>query len=140
MMRTGGMMNDKMKMLLEKNKDLLTGKAFANFATLMKKGEPHVSPVWIDFDENYILVNTAKGRQKSINVARDPRVALSIQDPNNPYRKILIRGKVIDVTTKGADEHINSLSLRYRGVTPYQKRNPEEIREIIKINPESVSE
>jgi PPOX class probable F420-dependent enzyme len=132
-------MNDEMRSVLEKNQDLLMGKAFANFATVMKKGGPQVSPVWIDYDGTYVLVNTAQGRQKSRNVARDPRVALSIQDPQNPYRKLLIRGKVVEVTTRGAEEHINKLSLRYHGVTPYQKRNPDEIREIIKIKPEHVT-
>ena len=132
-------MNDDIKMFLEKNKDLLTGKTFANFATLMKKGGPQVSPVWIDYDGTYILVNTAQGRQKARNVDRDRRVALSVQDPNDPYRKILIRGKVVEVTTKGADEHINKLSLRYRGTTPYQRRKPDEVREIIKIKPEHVN-
>jgi PPOX class probable F420-dependent enzyme len=132
-------MNDESRILLEKNKDLLTGKAFANFATLMKKGGPQVSPVWIDYDGTYILVNIARDRQKSINVVRDPRVALSIQDPQDPYRKLLIRGKVVEVTTQGADEQINKLSIRYRGVTPYQKRKPDEIREIIKIKPEHIN-
>lgn len=117
----------------------MTGKAFANFATPMKKGGPQVSPVWIDFDGTYILVNTARDRQKSINVARDPRVALSIQDPQDPYRKLLIRGKVVEMTTQEADEQINKLSIRYRGVTPYQKRKPDEIREIIKIKPEHIN-
>jgi PPOX class probable F420-dependent enzyme len=132
-------MNDEMKMLLEKNKDLLTSKTFASFATVMKKGGPQVSPVWIDYDGTYILVNTAEGRQKARNVNRDPRVALSIQDPENPYRKLLIRGKVVEVTTEGADDHINKLSLRYRGTTPYQRRMADEVREIIKIEPEHVN-
>jgi PPOX class probable F420-dependent enzyme len=132
-------MKEEIKAVLEKNKDLLTGKTFAHFATLMKKGAPQVSPVWIDYDGEFILVNTAHGRQKSRNVERDARVALSIQDPQNPYRKIIIRGKVVEITRKGAEEHINALSLRYHGVTPYQKRRPDEIREIIKIMPEHVS-
>ena len=132
-------MNDEIKKILEDNKDLLTGKTYANFATLMKKGGQQVSPVWIDYDGTFILVNTAEGRQKARNVARDPRVALSIQDPQNPYRKILIRGKVIEITTQGAEEHINQLNLRYHGTTPYHKRNAEEIREIIKIRPEHVN-
>jgi PPOX class probable F420-dependent enzyme len=132
-------MNDEMKMLLEKNKDLLIGKTFANFATLMKKGGPQVSPVWIDYDGTYVLVNTAQGRQKARNVDRDPRVALSIQDPENPYRKLLIRGKVVEVTTVGADEHIDKLSLRYRGTTPYLRRKADEVREIIKIKPEHIN-
>jgi PPOX class probable F420-dependent enzyme len=132
-------MNDEMKMLLENNKDLLTGKTFASFATLMKKGGPQVSPVWIDYDGTYVLVNTAQERQKAKNVARDSRVALSIQDPQNPYRKLLIRGKVVEITTQGAEEHINLLNMRYHGTTPYQKRKADEIREIIKIKPDHVS-
>ncbi len=132
-------MNDEMKMLLENNKDLLTGKTFASFATLMKKGGPQVSPVWIDYDGTYVLVNTAQERQKAKNVARDSRVALSIQDPQNPYRKLLIRGKVVEITTQGAEEHINLLNMRYHGTDLYQKRKADEIREIIMIKPEHVS-
>jgi PPOX class probable F420-dependent enzyme len=132
-------MNDQIKEVFDKNMDLLTGKAFANFATLMKKGSPQVSPVWIDYDGEYILVNTAKERQKARNVEQDSRVAISIQDPLNPYRKLLIRGKVVEITTKGAEDHINKLSLRYRGTSPYVKRNKDEVREIIKIKPEHVN-
>jgi PPOX class probable F420-dependent enzyme len=125
--------------LMSKYLDLFSKKAFAHIATLMKSGSPQVSPVWVDYDGKYILVNTAKGRQKYLNVQRDPRVALSIQDPDDPFRKLLVRGKVVEMTEKGADEHIDHLALRYTGVDRYQRRVPGMVRVILKIKPEHIS-
>ena len=79
--------------------DLLTAKtAFANVATLNPDGSPQVTPVWVDFDGTHVLVNTAKGRVKAKNLAREPRVALSIADPENPYRYLGIQGRVVEMT------------------------------------------
>ena len=75
-----------------------TKKAFANLATVMSNGSPQVTPVWFDFDGKYIRVNSAHGRVKDRNMRRDPRVALSILDPDNPYRYLSIRGRVIKIT------------------------------------------
>src|SRR5687767_8677854 len=100
----------------EKFKDLLTTKtAFAHLSTVMPDGQPQVTPVWIDFDGTHILVNSAKGRQKDKNMRREPRVALSIQDPENPYRYLEIRGRVVDVTEDGADQHIDRMAKKYMG-------------------------
>ena len=77
---------------------LLTGKNFAFVATLMKDGSPQITPTWIDFDGKSILINTAEGRIKQKNVSRDPHVAISIVDQNNPYNMVTIRGKVIEQT------------------------------------------
>ncbi len=117
---------------------LLTGKTFAFVATLMKDGTPQITPTWIDFDGKIILINTAEGRVKQKNVSRDPHVAISIVDPNNPYNMVTIRGKVIEQTTNGADEHIDKLAKRYLGVDKYPFRSPNEQRIILKIQPEKV--
>ena len=117
---------------------LLTGKNFAFVATLMKDGTPQITPTWIDYDGKIILVNTAEGRVKQKNVSRDPHVSLSIVDHNNPYDMVTIRGKVIEQTSNGADEHIDKLAKRYLGVDKYPFRAPTEKRVILKIAPEIV--
>src|ERR1700691_6112936 len=100
---------------LEKYSDLFKKKAFANLSTLMKDGSPQVTPVWCDYDGKHVRVNSARGRVKDNNIRRDPRVSLAIQDPENPYRYMEIRGKVVEITQKGADDHINSLAKKYFG-------------------------
>ena len=117
---------------------LLTGKNFAFVATLMKDGSPQITPTWIDFEVDTILINTAEGRTKQKNVSRDQRVAISIVDQNNPYNMVTIRGKVTEQTSKGADEHIDKLAKRYLGVDKYPFRSPTEKRVIIKVTPENV--
>jgi PPOX class probable F420-dependent enzyme len=117
---------------------LFTGKNFAFVATLMKDGTPQITPTWVDFDGKTILINTAEGRVKQKNVSRDPHVAISIVDQNNPYDMVTIRGKVIEQTSKGADEHIDKLAKRYLGVDKYPFRTPTEKRIILKVAPENV--
>ena len=119
--------------------DLFNKKSFASVATLMKDGSPQVTPVWVDYDGEYILINTSKGRQKMNNLKRDPRIALSIQDPDNPYRKLIVRGRVVEETEQGADEHIDKLAKKYTGADTYQNRIPGMVRVILKIKPEHVS-
>lgn len=117
---------------------LLEGKNFASFVTLMKDGSPHVAPTWIDHQEDIILINTAKGRVKEKNVRNDPRVAISIYDEDNPYHMATIRGRVVEITTNGADEHIDKLAKRYLGLDKYPGRAPGEQRILLKIIPEKV--
>lgn len=117
---------------------LLTGKNFAFVATLMKDGSPQITPTWIDYDGKTILINTAEGRTKQKNLSRDQRVAISIVDQNNPYNMVTIRGKVIEQTIKGADEHIDKLAKRYLGVDKYPFRSPTEKRIILKVTPEKI--
>jgi PPOX class probable F420-dependent enzyme len=116
--------------------DVTQKKAFAQLATLMPDGSPHVSPVWFEYDGKEILVNSAKGRVKDRNVRRDPRVGIDIVDPDNPYRHLSIRGRVVDITEKGADEHIDKLAKKYMGLDKYPKRQPGEVRVIYRIEPE----
>jgi len=121
----------------ENFKDLFTKKAFAHVATLLTDGTPHVSPVWVEFDGKNILMNSAKGRVKDKNMRRNKNIALSIQDPENPYRYIQVRGEVIEVTENGADAHIDHLSKKYT-VDIYKKRQPGEVRVTYKIRPDRV--
>ncbi len=117
---------------------LLEGKALAHVATVMADGSPQVSPVWIDHEEDMVLFNTAEGRLKPKNLRRDPRVAISITDPEEPYERLLIRGRAVEITDEGADEHIDALARRYQGVEEYPGRKPGEVRLIVRIRPERV--
>ena len=99
----------------------------------MKDGSPQVTPVWFSADDEYILVNTAEGRVKDVNMKARPRVALVIQDPKEPMRYIQLRGEVAARTNAGADEHINALSLKYKE-KPWTF-NPSQKRVIYKIRP-----
>ena len=112
--------------------------SFAFLATLMKDGSPHVSPVWIDIVDNIILINTAKGRIKQRNVSRDPRVSISLIDDENPYSMVTIRGKVIDQTSNGADEHIDKLAKKYLNTERYPGHSPNVERVILRIKPERI--
>ena len=109
----------------------------AHFVTLMKDGSPQVTPLWVDCDDRHVLVNTAEGRQKPRNLARDPRVALSIVDHANPYSYVQIRGRVVEITREGAFDHICKLSEKYTGNASYPKREGE-TRIIIRIEPEHI--
>lgn len=122
----------------EEFRDLFQKKAFAHFATLMPDGTPQVTPVWVDFDGTHVLINTARGRQKDRNIQRRPDVALAISDPDNPYRYLQIRGRVVEVTEEGAEEHIDQLAQKYMGVDRYPYRTPQEVRVIYKIEPHRV--
>jgi len=126
----------------ENYQDLLEDetKAFACLATLMKDGSPQLTPLWFNTDGEHILINSAKGRVKDINMRRDPRVAIVITDPKDPYRYIQICGKVIEITIKNAREHIDALAKKYRGLDKYPSRSPDEVRVTYKILPERITE
>jgi PPOX class probable F420-dependent enzyme len=119
--------------------DLFKKKAFANLATLMPDGSPQVTPVWCDYDGENVLINTAAGRVKDKNLQREPRVSLSILDPDNPYRYLEVRGRVVERTHEGADDHINKMAKKYLGVDVYPYRNQGEVRILYKIKPERTS-
>ena len=116
--------------------DLVTKKkAFANLATLMPDGSPQVTPVWIDYANGVIRVNTAKGRTKARNMQTGARVAVAIQDPDNPYRYLQVRGRVKSMTEQGAEAHIDFLAKKYLGQDKYPYRRPGEVRQIYEIEP-----
>ena len=123
----------------EKYLDLFQKKAFGNLGTIMPDGSPQVTPVWVDYDGKHVRFNSAQGRVKDKNVRRDPRVSLAIVDPENPYRYLGIRGRVVEITQKGADEHINSLSQKYLSKPVHPYRQPGEVRVLYKIAPERVN-
>jgi PPOX class probable F420-dependent enzyme len=123
----------------EKYLDLFQKPAFAHLATLMPDGSPQVTPVWIDYDGEYVLVNSARGRQKDRNMQGNPHVALAISDPVNPYRFVQVRGAVVEITEQGAAEHIEELSQKYTGAG-YRGWAPGMVRVIYKIRPDHVSE
>ena len=118
--------------------DLFKKKAFASLATLMPDGSPQVTPVWVDYDGHHIRVNTAKGRVKDKNMRRAGKVALAIQDPDNPYRYLGVQGKVEEISEAGADAHIDSLAKKYLGKDQYPYRQQGEVRVLYKIRPDRV--
>jgi PPOX class probable F420-dependent enzyme len=119
--------------------DLFDKKAFGYLATIMPDGSPQVTPVWVDFDGAHVRFNSALGRVKDKNVRREPRVSITIQDPGNPYRYLQVRGRVVEITETGAQDHANNLSQKYTGKPVYQKRSPDEVRVVYKIEPMKVS-
>lgn len=124
---------------LEKFSDLFQKRAFAHLATVMPDGSPQVTPVWVDYDGTHVLVNSARGRQKDRNMERTRRVAISILDPENPYRWVQIRGRVEEITEDGAREHIDKLARKYTGAERYAGMAPGMVRVIYKIRPEQIS-
>ena len=119
----------------EKYVDLFSKKAFANLATVNPDGTPQVTPVWVDYDGTHVLVNSARGRRKDKNMETNPAVAISILDPDNPYRYLEVRGRVAEITEEGADEHIDKMAKKYLGQDKYPFRQPGEVRVIFKIQP-----
>ena len=122
----------------EKYRDLFNKRAFASLATRMPNGDVQVTPVWVDVDDGNLLFNSARGRLKDKNVRRDPRVTLTLMDPDNPYRYLEVRGRVVDVTEQGADQHINKLAKKYLGVDKYPYSQPGEVRVLYRVKPEHV--
>ncbi len=117
---------------------LLKEKNLVFLATTMKDGSPQVSPVWADFEDDHIMINTAEGRIKHINVLRDPRVAISIVDQNNPLDMTAIRGVVEKIIPDYDYLHANKLTKKYLGLDKYPFRRDGEKRIIFKIKPEKV--
>ena len=125
---------------LEHWRDLLESKkTFAHIATLMPDGTPQSTPVWIDYRNGKVLVNSAKGRVKVNNLKEGSPVAISITDPDNPYRYVQIRGQVTKVTEHGADKHIDAMAKKYLGKDKYPFAKPGEVRVLFEIEPSKVS-
>src|SRR5688572_9129006 len=120
-------------------RDLLEKPVVVALTTLMPDGSPQSTPVWASFDGEYILINTAEGRQKDRNLQRDGRVSILAIDPQNPYRYLEVRGEVVERTTEGALEHINQLAYKYLSKSDYYQGNErmrgKEQRVIYKIRP-----
>ncbi len=119
-------------------KKLFEDKNLAFVATLMKDGSPQITPIWIDIENDVIIINTAEGRTKQKNLSRDPRIAISVVDRNNPYHMVTIRGRVVEQTTVDADLHIDKMAKKYLGVEKYPFARPGEKRILLKIVSEKV--
>lgn len=127
-----------MKPLPDAVKKLIEAKTYANVATLMKDGSPHVTQTWVDHDGDIVLINTFVGSQKHKNAVRNPKIALDVCDPTSPYNMAVIRGLVKEVTTDGAEEHVDKMAKKYLGQDKYQMRTPGMRRVLIKIEPTHV--
>ncbi len=125
-------------MLSDEQKKFFRKPNFGHLATLEPDGSPQVTPVWIDVDGDFILINTAKGRKKVRNVERDPRVSVEVVEQENPYSMLSVQGTVVDITADGADAHIDAMAKKYLGQDTYPFRQPGEERLIMRIQPEKV--
>lgn len=118
---------------------LLEEAVYPTLATVMPDGKPQAHPVWCDFDGTYVRVNTAKGRQKDLNLVRDPQATVLLVDPEDPYFWMEIRGTVAERIEGGpAEDHIDSLANKYLGRERYSSRQEGEVRVMYKLEPERV--
>jgi PPOX class probable F420-dependent enzyme len=121
-----------------RSEELLKGKNFVVVSTLRADGTIHAAPAWVDVQDGRPVVNTAEGRAWPTNLQRDPRVTLTVQNLENPYEYVTIRGRVAERTSEGADEHIDALAKKYLGQDSYPYRQPGEQRVILRIEPEHI--
>ena len=127
-------------MLSDRDRRIIDAPNFASVATLMPDGSPQVSTIWIDRDGDDVLFNTAEGRVKTDNLRRDGRVAISVVDQQDHDEQVIVRGTVTDMTTEGADVHIDFLAKKYLGADSYPFRDPDEQRVIVRVRPDHVSD
>ena len=106
--------------------------------TLSKDGSPHITPVWAELAEDLILINTFEESAKMRHITNDKRIALSVVEQNNPFNMVSIKGRVVEQTSEGADEHLKKLAKRYLGIGKYYYRKPNNKRIILKIKPEKI--
>ncbi len=126
-----------MTQIPDSHKDIFEKKSFAHVAT--SEGDvPQVTPVWVEYDGEHVLINSARGRKKDRSLRANPNVAISVQDPDNPYRYIGIQGKVVEITEEGGTEHIHKLSYKYNGHAYPEKALVGPPRVIYKILPTRV--
>jgi PPOX class probable F420-dependent enzyme len=118
--------------------ELLRAKNFAHIATVRADGSVQVAPTWVDVQDGRPVVNSAEGRAWVRNLERDPRITLEVQNMENPYEYVEIRGRVAELTREGADEHIDSLAKKYLGQDKYPYRQEGEQRVIIRVDPDKV--
>jgi PPOX class probable F420-dependent enzyme len=132
-----------MSMIPDSHKDLLERPVIVSLATVLPDGQPQVTPVWIDYDGEYLRVNSAAGRQKDKNMRRNSQVTIMALDPDNGYRWLEVRGEVVEIDESAGLEHINSLSAKYRNQPDYYASMPQlrgkEQRVMYKIRPTKVT-
>jgi PPOX class probable F420-dependent enzyme len=119
-------------------RELLEARNFANVATLREDGTIHAAPVWVDVDDGHVVLNTAEGRVWPRNLERDPHVTLTVQNMDNPYEYLTVRGHVVERTHEGADEHIDTMAKKYLGRESYPNRQPGEQRVIVRVEPDHI--
>jgi len=127
-----------MPAMSEKAKALVARPVIATVATVATDGSPQATPVWIESDGDDLVFNTARGRVKERNLERDPRVAVSVIDPDDPYNVLVALGRVLSMETEGADAHIDKLAKKYLGVDEYPMRREGEVRVIVRIRPDRI--
>ena len=125
-------------MLDKKAIAMINAKNFAFVATISKDGSPQLTPTWVDTDGKRIIINTAMGRAKQRNTARDARVAVVVPDSQNMYSYLYVKGRVIEQRQEGASEHIDKLAKKYMGKDTYPWKDPKETRVMLIIEPEKV--
>ena len=118
--------------------DLLESDALGHLATVRADGTPHVTPLWVDHDGDFVLVDVRVDRVKAANMRARPAVAISVVDPRNPYRYLAITGVVVSWSEDGWQEHMNKLSRRYMKLDRYPWSFPGERRAIFRIAPTHV--
>lgn len=119
--------------------DLLRRPSTCYIATSMADGSPQLTQTWVDTDGEHVIINSVQGFVKLKNIKRDPRVAVAISDPDDPSRYCQVRGRVVDVTTDGAVDHIEMLAQKYLGTAYPWYGGRDQVRVIIRIAPEKIS-
>jgi PPOX class probable F420-dependent enzyme len=125
--------------LTDQVKKLIDGKNFASVATLMPDGSPQVAPVWVDREGDIVILNSTKSRQRTKNLKRDPRIAITIYDQNNPYSNVSLRGKAIEITEEGGEDHIDKLNMKYHGSPNYPRHNTKDPRTLFKVRVDRIA-
>jgi len=117
---------------------LLQDPNFAMLGTIRKDGTPHVVPTWIDVDGDIVVLNSAEGRAWVTNVRRDPRITITVPSHENPYEYVEIRGRIVEDTHDGADDHIDAMARKYLGQDTYPYRTETEQRVKLRVEPDKV--
>ena len=125
-----------MSIVPQDREDILTKRSFAHIATIGPNGEPHSSPVWIDWDGQYLKFSQTTSRQKVRNLKRDPRIAVSVHDPDQPYRYLEVRGKVARIEDDPDKAFINKMAKKYIDEDVYPWSQPGEQRVVVYVEPE----
>jgi PPOX class probable F420-dependent enzyme len=124
--------------LSEQQAQLFLDENFGHVGSIRADGTPHVTPVWVDYDGEHVLFNTAVGRAKYENIKRDPRVTVEVMNHENPYEYVMVTGHAELEEGDEADRHIDKLAKKYMGVDEYPHRTPEERRVLVRVTPELV--
>lgn len=119
--------------------DMFQRPIFASIATLMPDGSPHLTPIWIDYDDGHLLFTVIKGHVKDRNLAARPQVAITLFDPENPYRYIMIQGIVVEITEEDAYEHSQKMAKKYLGDDGEYVYKQGEKPHLFKVIPNKVS-